>query len=218
MALNLDARQRAMLQEMGISTIWLPAAPRAEPTEPAAVAAAPVPAPAVQAMQAVQTPAPPAQQPPPAPTAPASPALARPAYPQAESDGPVWLVVADCAQPDDPFAGDAGRLLDNMLSALRLHHNRRVLIAPLVKDAAGGSMAHTLAQARPDMVLALGLPAARAVLGSTEPLGRLRASLQAVDGTPVAVTYDPAYLLRAPQAKAAAWADLCHAAAIVAVQ
>ena len=33
MALNLDARQRAMLQAMGI-TVWLP-----EPVEPAAVAA-----------------------------------------------------------------------------------------------------------------------------------------------------------------------------------
>jgi uracil-DNA glycosylase family 4 len=213
MALNLDARQRAMLQEMGIGTVWLPAAPRAEP----AAVAAPVPAPA-PAVQAVETPAAPAIPPSPAPAAPAGPALVRPAYPQAAGDGPVWLVVADCPQPDDPFAGDAGRLLDNMLRALRLHHNRRVLIAPLVKDTAGGSMAHTLAQAQPDMVLALGLPAARAVLGSTEPLGRLRASLQAVNGTPVAVTYDPAYLLRAPQAKAAAWADLCHAAAIVAVQ
>ena len=215
MALNLDARQRAMLQEMGISTVWMPAALRVEP----AAAAAPVPTPP-PIVQAVETPAPPAvqSQPTPKPAAPATPAgppPARPAYPEAAGSGPVWLVVADCAQADDPFAGDAGRLLDNMLRALRLHHNRRVLIAPLVKDA---DMARTLQEARPDMVLALGLPAARAVLGSTEPLGRLRASLQAVNGTPVAVTYDPAYLLRAPQAKAAAWADLCHAAAIVAVQ
>ncbi len=64
------------------------------------------------------------------------------------------------------------------------------------------------------MVLVLGLPAARAVLGSREPLGRLRATAhQLPDGTPAVVTYDPAYLLRAPEAKAAAWADLCRALA-----
>jgi DNA polymerase len=130
-------------------------------------------------------------------------------------------VVAECAQPDDPFAGDAGRLLDNMLHALRLHHNPRVFIAPLVRgdgDANGGGLAAALGQTQAALVLALGLPAARTVLGRSEPLGRLRASPQAVDGTPVAVTYDPAYLLRAPQAKASAWADLCHAAALVAVR
>ena len=66
------------------------------------------------------------------------------------------------------------------------------------------------------MVLVLGLGAARVVLGSREPLGRLRASAhQLADGTPAVVSYDPAYLLRAPEAKAAAWIDLCRALALV---
>ena len=66
------------------------------------------------------------------------------------------------------------------------------------------------------MVLVLGLGAARAVLGSREPLGRLRAAVHPLaDGTPAIVSYDPAYLLRAPEAKAAAWADLCRALALV---
>ncbi|GAD23361.1 uracil-DNA glycosylase [Acidovorax sp. MR-S7] len=34
------------------------------------------------------------------------------------------------------------------------------------------------------------------------------------DGIPVVVSHDPAYLLRAPDAKAAAWADLCRALAL----
>jgi DNA polymerase len=64
-------------------------------------------------------------------------------------------------------------------------------------------------------VLALGLNAARAALGSSEPLGRLRASTHRLDdGTPIVVSYDPAYLLRAPETKAAAWADLCRALAM----
>jgi DNA polymerase len=35
-----------------------------------------------------------------------------------------------------------------------------------------------------------------------------------VAGVPAIVTYDAPYLLRAPQAKAAAWADLCRAHAL----
>ena len=77
----------------------------------------------------------------------------------------------------------------------------------------------TLATLRPAMVLLLGLGAARVVLDSREPLGRLRAGVHRLgDGTPAVVSYDPAYLLRAPDAKAAAWADLCRALAVVRAQ
>lgn len=236
MALNLDTRQRAILQEMGI-TVWAPAPQPARPAEPTPQTApqatqAPVQAAPPQATARASAAAP--QVPPPTAAAPRADqgvrggyALgpARPVYPQAPAGAPgaAWLVVAECAEPDDPFAGDAGRLLDNMLRALRLHHNPRVFVAPLLRaegahgPAAGEGLGAALAQTRAAVVLALGLPAARTVLGRSEPLGRLRASPQAVEGTPVVVTYDPAYLLRAPQAKASAWADLCRAAALVAM-
>ena len=130
-----------------------------------------------------------------------------------------WLVLLECAQPDDPMAGDAGRLLDNMLRALGLHRQPATRVAGLMPPGAPGAdvavpLAQALAQSRPRMVLLLGLGAARAVLGDGEPLARLRAGVhQLQDGTPAAVSHDPAYLLRAPQAKAAAWHDLCHALA-----
>ena len=149
-------------------------------------------------------------------------AAPRPAYPaQAAAAGapaqPTWLVVVECAQEDDPFAGETGRLLDNMLRALRLHRQPGVFIAPLLRGptAAPAALADTLHALRPAVVLALGLPAARTVLGCSDPLGRLRASPQSVEGIPVVPTYAPSYLLRAPQAKAAAWADLCRAQAMV---
>ena len=63
--------------------------------------------------------------------------------------------------------------------------------------------------------LVLGHVAARAALGRTEPLGRLRAGPHALAGCPAVVTYDPAFLLRSQDNKAAAWADLCRALAIV---
>ncbi len=234
MALNLDARQRAMLQEMGI-TVWAPAPQPERPAEPAPQTAPQAAQAAVQAAppQPRANTAPPQAPPPAAAAARADQGVrggyalgpARPVYPQApaEAPGAAWLVVAECAEPDDPFAGDAGRLLDNMLRALRLHHNPRVFVAPLLRaegghgPAADEGLGAALAQTQAAVVLALGLPAARTVLGRGEPLGRLRASPQAVEGTPVVVTYDPAYLLRAPQAKASAWADLCRAAALVAM-
>jgi len=268
MSLDLDARQRAMLAEMGI-TVWQPAAPAAEPSHApvhatatassAAPAAAPVPAAparpqagAVAAPVAVP-PAPPGAAPArgpspavpaagsanPAPPVPgnrpseatAAPALRLhaplPLYPQADPAatpvelGSGWLVVAESAAPEAPLTGDAGKLLDNMLRAMRLHRHPRTHFAAVERAAPGASadaqeaaeaLQGAIATLRPAMVLVLGLSAARAVLGSREPLGRLRATVHRLpDGTPAVVTYDPAYLLRAPDAKAAAWADLCRA-------
>lgn len=229
MTLHLDKRQRAMLQEMGITLFTAPAPARTPPP-------APVPAPMAAPVSPVAAPRP---APLPAPTpealapAPASAALpsdaavllAPPVAPYARggegaTPGIGWLVVLECADAADPLSGDAGRLLDNMLRAMRLHHQPGTQLAALVRAPAPGDMssatlAETLAALRPPMVLLLGLGAARAVLGSPEPLARLRAGTHRLaDGTPAVVSYDPAYLLRAPQAKAAAWADLCRALAL----
>lgn len=139
--------------------------------------------------------------------------------------GAGWLVVAESLSPDAPLAGEAGRLLDNMLRAMRLHHHPRVFLAALERPrpgapAAAGDVAATLgdmvATLRPAMVLVLGHVAARAALGRTEPLGRLRADLHQIAGCPAIVTYDPAFLLRSQDTKPAAWADLCRALALVA--
>ena len=243
MSLHLDARQRAMLQEMGV-TVWGP--PPATPAPPAAVAvearfpAAPQAAPAPVAAPR-SAPPPPAAAP---RTLPASP-LATPAagpgapalllhpprvlYPAADPAqtptdlGSGWLIVAESPSPADPLGGDAGRLLDNMLRAMQLHKHPRIYFAALERPGPGTeASAHipaTLADAvttlQPAMVLVLGHVAARAALGRTEPLGRLRAGPHELAGCPAVVTYDPAFLLRSQDTKAAAWADLCHALALV---
>ncbi|MDE1556862.1 MULTISPECIES: uracil-DNA glycosylase family protein, partial [Comamonas] len=156
------------------------------------------------------------------------------AYPQAgggsADDG--WLVIWEGPHPGAPLTGDSGKLLDNMLRALRLHHSAHVWIAGVQRpgsealSAAGlaaeavdwqpldQSLPHCLQHTRPARVLVLGLHAARAVLGSEEALGRLRAQVHQLHGTPAVVSYDPAYLLRSPHAKPAAWADLCRAHAL----
>jgi len=236
MNLELDARQRAMLLEMGV-TVWTapparPAATPAIPQRPTVRPEAPAPRPAPTPV-AVQRPAPPAQAAPVAVGASAGGLLLSPPlalYPQADPAatppelGAAWLIVLESPTPDQPLAGDVGRLLDNMLRAMRLHRHPRAFVATLTRPAPGqpaaglepsAGLQQALATLRPAVVLVQGLAAARALLGSREPLGRLRAGThQLPDGTPAVVSYDPAYLLRAPEAKAGAWADLCRALAL----
>jgi len=150
-------------------------------------------------------------------------------YPQADPAqapaelGAGWLIVTESTTPTDPLAGDTGKLLDNMLRAMQLHKHPRVFIAALERSAAGApgtdaipdALADTVGRLQPAMVLVLGHVAARAALGRTEPLGRLRAELHQLAGCPAVVSYDPAFLLRSQEPKAAAWADLCRALATV---
>ena len=261
MSLNLDARQRAMLQEMGV-TVWTraetaaPLAPAAmQPVTVAVPATAPLPAAPVMA----QPPAMPATQPSPAPAAraPTAPAPAAPAapaglgtpgaapalrlhapqllYPTADPAqtppglGAGWLIVTEGIAAADPLGGDAGKLLDNMLRAMQLHRHPRVFVTALERPAPGArtaegaaapadvaaALAEVVSTLQPALVLVLGHVAARAALGRTEPLGRLRAVPHTVAGRPAVVTYDPASLLRSQDAKAATWADLCRALALV---
>jgi len=250
MSLHLDARQRAMLQEMGV-TVWGPSPAQdaiAQPPATASAAPAPVAAAAMAPPRAQpQAPSPaPAERPPahttsrsappaPAPvtTGTAAPALrlhpAQALYPTADPAqtpaglGRGWLIVAESVTPTEPLGGDAGRLLDNMLRAMQLHRHPRVFLAALERSAPGteastdipATLADTVARLQPAMVLVLGHVAARAALGRTEPLGRLRAGPHVLAGCPAVVTYDPAFLLRSQDNKAAAWADLCRALAMV---
>ena len=109
-----------------------------------------------------------------------------------------------------------------MLRALRLHQHPRVFlstVAPQAPDAPAAppsaqALSAAIAHVQPSVVLVMGRLAARAALGRSDPLGRLRAQPHSVAGVPAIVTYDAPYLLRAPQAKAAAWADLCRARAL----
>ncbi|WP_281178636.1 uracil-DNA glycosylase family protein, partial [Polaromonas jejuensis] len=144
----------------------------------------------------------------------------------AQAAGARWLVLAEtpaAALQGDPFQGDAGRLLDNMLRAARLHQAGVALLAPLVRLGAQGAaesglpqaLAELLASARPDVLLVMGRLAAQALLQSGEPFGKLRGQVHSLHATRTVVTYDATYLLRSPADKARAWDDLCLAMSLV---
>lgn len=141
-----------------------------------------------------------------------------------------WLIVGEAPgeQEDlqgEPFVGASGKLLDNMLRAIGRDRHDKVYIANVLKCRPPGNrnpepaevaqcehfLRRQVALLQPRIILAMGRFAVQALLGSTEPLGKLRGRVHAYEGVPVVVTYHPAYLLRNLPDKAKAWADLCLA-------
>jgi DNA polymerase len=77
-----------------------------------------------------------------------------------------------------------------------------------------GYLSRQVALAQPRVILAMGRFAIQSLLGSTEPMGKLRGRLHDFQGVPVVVTYPPSSLLRNPVDKAKAWADLVLALSV----
>jgi DNA polymerase len=143
-----------------------------------------------------------------------------------------WLFVGEGpgAEEDErgePFVGQAGKLLDNMLAAIGLKRGRGVYIANAVKCRPPGNRTpapeetaacfpYLLRQVellKPRLIVALGRPAAQTLLNAEVKVGAARGRLFEFRGIPLIVTYHPAYLLRNLPDKAKAWEDLCLARA-----
>lgn len=145
-----------------------------------------------------------------------------------------WMVIGEApgAEEDrrgEPFVGNAGRLLDQMLAALDLERGRDVFIANVLKcrppnnrdpspDEIGHCEPHLRRQIElvsPRVIVVVGRIAAQALLRTEASVASLRGRVhhyRVGEATiPVVVTYHPAYLLRSPPEKARAWADLCLA-------
>lgn len=141
-----------------------------------------------------------------------------------------WLFVGEApgAEEDrrgEPFVGQAGKLLDNMLAAIKLKRGDNVYIANVLKcrppenrDPHGEEVAqcnpYLLRQVeliKPKLIVALGKFAAQSLLDSDDSISSMRGKLHDYNGVPVIVTYHPAYLLRNMSDKAKAWEDLCFA-------
>ncbi|HEY8360495.1 MAG TPA: uracil-DNA glycosylase [Ramlibacter sp.] len=258
MSLALDTRQRAMLEEMGIRLFQplqplqpspvaahAPTVVRLQPT-PAVHSPDPAPVPVVRAPVAV-----PAAQP---GGLPGIELMEWDALRQtviacracqlcdgrreplmgvgdAQAD---WLVVGEPPNEDEdragePFVGDGGKLLDNMLKALGLGRHDRVYLANVIKCRPSGAgtpgpdeiarcepfLRRQVELLQPKVILAMGRLAVQTLLASSDPLGKLRGRAHSYHGVPVVATYHPMYLLRNPADKARAWADLCLAQSLL---
>ena len=141
-----------------------------------------------------------------------------------------WLFVgegpgADEDKKGEPFVGQAGKLLDNMLAAIDIRRGDDVYIANIVKCRPPGNRTPEPVEAntcepyltrqieliKPKLIIALGKTAIQYLLNTDAAVGSLRNRLHDHKGIPVIVTYHPAYLLRNALDKAKAWEDLCLA-------
>jgi DNA polymerase len=140
-----------------------------------------------------------------------------------------WMLVGEApgAEEDrrgEPFVGRAGKLLDAMLASVGRQRDQ-VYIANVLKcrppnnrdphgeevQQCGAYLLRQIELVRPRLLIAMGRFAAQALLNTNRPIGRLRGEVfeHAASGTPLVVTYHPAYLLRNPLSKREAWQDLC---------
>jgi DNA polymerase len=141
-----------------------------------------------------------------------------------------WMLIGEApgAEEDrlgDPFVGQAGKLLDNMLAAIGLSRRKNVYIANVLKCRPPGNRnptpeevaqcsPHLLKQIgliKPKLILAMGRFAAQTLLESDASIASLRGRVHRYAGVPLIVTYHPAYLLRTLEDKAKAWEDLVFA-------
>ncbi|WP_250533804.1 uracil-DNA glycosylase family protein [Caballeronia sp. AZ10_KS36] len=141
-----------------------------------------------------------------------------------------WMLIGEAPgenedKQGEPFVGQAGKLLDNMLHALGLSRESNVYIANVIKCRPPGNRNPELDEVarcepylqrqvelvKPKIIVALGRFAAQSLLKSEASIAALRGRVHEYRGVPVVVTYHPAYLLRSLPDKAKAWADLCLA-------
>ena len=140
---------------------------------------------------------------------------------------------ADEDTQGEPFVGRAGQLLNNMIKAMGIRRED-VYIANIVKCRPPGNrtperdecetcspfLMRQIAVVKPKVVVALGAVSAKNLLAINAPMSELRgrfydfmpAGARSSDpswqGTKLAVTYHPAFLLRDPRQKGEAWKDL----------
>ena len=119
------------------------------------------------------------------------------------------------------FVGRAGQLLTKIIEAMG-RKREDVYIANCLKcrppenrnperdevESCRPFLEEQIRLISPKVIVTLGTFAAQVVLGSDEPIGRLRGRWQAAHGARVMPTFHPAFLLRSPERKKDVWEDM----------
>lgn len=152
--------------------------------------------------------------------------------------GADWMLIGEApgAEEDargEPFVGQAGRLLDNMLASIGMSRTGQaptsVYIANVLKCRPPGNrnpqpeevnkcepfLLRQIELVAPALIVVMGRFAAQSLLGTDASIASLRGKSHRISVAgrqiPVVVTYHPAYLLRNLIDKEKTWADLCLA-------
>ncbi len=116
---------------------------------------------------------------------------------------------ADEDEKGEPFVGDAGRMLNRIITAMEIKRED-VYICNVVKcrppqnrnpegdeiAACSPFLLRQLRSVRPEVVVALGKFASQTLLDTKEPISKLRGKFRDFHGVPLMPTYHPSYLLR----------------------
>lgn len=128
---------------------------------------------------------------------------------------------ADEDAQGEPFVGKAGQLLNQIIVASRLKREE-IYICNVLKcrppgnrtpaeDECANCREFLLGQLEtidPEYIVCWGAVAARNLLGTTVPIGKLRGRFLQFGRAKVLCTYHPSYLLRNPPAKKDVWSDM----------
>ena len=137
-----------------------------------------------------------------------------------------WMIVAEISEQNeslnsDPFAGQEGKLLIEMVRAIGLEKDA-VYIAMLLKSTSTHNkiakaegiiscfdyLQQQINQVNPKIIVAFGPLAAKILLDTNTSLENLRGISHTLLNTPVVVVYHPHYLLQSLSEKRKAWQDL----------
>lgn len=143
--------------------------------------------------------------------------------------GPVttrFVMIGDAPGPEEdrlgePFVGSSGELFDKILRATGIPRDQVYILNTLKcrppnnrvpsdveLDNCRPYMEQQLEILQPEYIICWGATAVRAVLQTTESIGRLRGRFHCYKKAKVLVTYHPTYLERAPEAKKLTWQDM----------
>ena len=128
---------------------------------------------------------------------------------------------ADEDEQGRPFVGAAGQLLNKMIAAMG-YKREEVFIANIVKCRPPGNrvpaapemssclpyLRAQIEMIKPKIIVALGKTAVEGLLNQPVAITRLRGNWKTYAGIDLMPTYHPAFLLRSPDRKGEAWADL----------
>ena len=121
----------------------------------------------------------------------------------------------------EPFVGRAGKLLDKILSAIKMTRHKNVYICNVLKcrppqnrdplpdevEECEPYLLHQINLIKPKLIVALGRISGTTLLRVDDTLKSMRGRLHDYHGTPLLVTYHPAALLRNSNLKKYTWED-----------
>ena len=122
----------------------------------------------------------------------------------------------------EPFVGRAGQLLTEIITKGMRLRREDVYIANVIKcrppenrnpepdevQSCEPFLIRQLELIKPEVIVALGKFAVQTLLGTKEPITRLRGRWHDYHGIPLMPTFHPAYLLRNPAEKRLVWEDI----------